>query len=421
MKKIIVLFSFIICFQTTITKSDHFEAKAEHAIAVEANTGKILYEKDATTPDAIASITKILTVYMVYQEIDKGNLTWDTEIDISDYPYHLTVNPEASNVPMEARKYTVRDLVNATMIASANSAAIALAEHIGGSEPKFVDMMSQQLKDWGIKDAKLVNASGLNNEILGDDIYPGSKKTDENMMSAKDVAIIAQHLINDYPDILNYSKKTSDNFDGVEMITSNKLLLEKDNPYGINGLKTGTTELAGASIVSTSNRNNMRIISVILNADNGIEDDNARFEATKDLLNYIYNQFEKIKVISQNQTYKDKSIKVSSSIFKKIAPISNSDFYIVKLKNEKPVKLTFTPKKTSIIAPIKSGQTVATLTFDDNHKIGDGYLNHDPSIKMVSPQTIDKNTIIEISIYHINQAFKDIKLKYYQLKKEYFR
>ncbi|AXJ12246.1 D-alanyl-D-alanine carboxypeptidase PBP3 [Streptococcus pluranimalium] len=421
MKKIIVLFSFIICFQTTITKSDHFEAKAEHAIAVEANTGKILYEKDATTPDAIASITKILTVYMVYQEIDKGNLTWDTEIDISDYPYHLTVNPEASNVPMEARKYTVRDLVNAAMVASANSAAIALAEHIGGSEPKFVDMMSQQLKDWGIKDAKLVNASGLNNEVLGDNIYPGSKKTDENMMSAKDVAIIAQHLINDFPDVLNYSKKTSKNFDGVEMITSNKLLLEKENPYGIDGLKTGTTELAGASIVSTSNKNNMRVISVILNADNGTEIDNARFDATKDLLNYIYNHFDFVKAISKNQTYQDKSVRISSSILKNISPIANSDFYIVKPKNEEYVNFSFNPQKTSINAPIKKGQNLATITFQDNYKIGDGYLSHPPSIAMVSPQDIDKNTIIEISIFHMKQVFNNIKLKYHHIQEEYFK
>ncbi|MEQ9764309.1 D-alanyl-D-alanine carboxypeptidase PBP3 [Streptococcus sp. ZJ151] len=421
MKKIIAFLSLLISFLPSLVTADEFKAKAEHAVAVEASTGKILYEKDATTPDAIASITKILTVYMVYREIDKGNLAWDTEVEISDYPYQLTVNPEASNVPMEARKYKVKDLVNATMIASANSAAIALAEHIGGSEPKFVDMMSQQLKEWGIRDAKLVNASGLNNQVLGDHIYPGSKETDENMMSAKDVAIIAQHLINDYPDVLTFSKKSKELFDGTEIITSNQLLLDDENTFEIDGLKTGTTELAGASIVATANKNNMRIISVVLNADNWKENDYARFEATKNILDNVYNRFEKVKVINKDQTYQDQSVPISSSIVEKIMPIASSDFYIVKPRTEKSIKLNFTPQKTKLTAPIIKNKTLATLAFQDDYKIGDGYLNQVPQVEMVSPKNIDKNGLIDISIFHLTQFMNNIKLKSYQIQEEYLK
>ena len=92
---------------------------------------------------------------------------------------------------MEARNYTVEELLEATLVSSANSAAIALAEKIAGSEKNFVDMMRAKLLEWGIKDATVVNTTGLNNETLGDNIYPGSNKDDENKLSAYDVAIVA--------------------------------------------------------------------------------------------------------------------------------------------------------------------------------------------------------------------------------------
>lgn len=396
MKKIIVLFSLLICFAPSFATADEFKAKAEHAIAVEANTGKILYEKDATTPDAIASITKILTVYMVYQEIDKGNLTWDTEIDISDYPYHLTVNPEASNVPMEARKYTVRDLVNAAMIASANSAAIALAEHIGGSEPKFVDMMSQQLKDWGIKDAKLVNASGLNNEVLGDNIYPGSKKTDENMMSAKDVAIITQHIIEDYPDLIKVSQQGSANFDGNLMITYNYML--EGMPYyraSVDGLKTGTTKKAGASFVATSTENGMRIISVVLNADDADKDELARFKATNEILDYVLSSYEKKTILKKGQTVDASTVAVRDGKKKTVKAVAADDLTVIRPINKKS-NLAFKPSRKSLTAPVKKNTEVGNFTFQDKNLVGNGYLGDLPSVSAKTKTAVEKSFFLKV-------------------------
>lgn len=217
MKKLITLImTFLLCLGSVAPafaaeKKKGFDAAAKHAIAVEATTGKILYEKDATTSTGIGSITKLLTAYMVYQAVDKGELKWNTKVNISDYPFELTVSSGVSNIPLDARKYTVKQLLDATLISSANSASIALAEEIGGTESKFVDKMKAQLKKWGITDAKIVNASGLNNSYLGDNIYPGSKSDEENTMSAKDVAIIAQHVIKEYPEILDITKKQKPN------------------------------------------------------------------------------------------------------------------------------------------------------------------------------------------------------------------
>lgn len=401
MKKTIVFLSLLTSFFTLSVKADNFKAKAKHAIAVEANTGKILYAKDATKPDAIASITKILTVYMVYKEIDKGKLNWDTKVAISDYPYQLTVNPEASNVPMEARQYTVAQLVNAAIVASANSAAIALAEHIAGSEPKFVDMMTQQLKKWGITDAKLVNASGLNNEVLGNHIYPNSKKTDENMMSAKDVAIIAQHIIKDYPNLIKVSQQSSAVFDGITMVTHNAML--KGMPYyraSVDGLKTGTTQKAGASFVATATENGMRIITVVLNADNADKDELARFKATGELLDYVDTHYQKKTILKKGQSLKDSCIKVRDGKATFVKAVAAKDLTVIQPINQ-PLTAHFKTSQTELTAPVKAKQTVGEFIVSDKHLVGDGYLGHLPSVTAKTKKHVERSVFLKVWWNHL--------------------
>lgn len=396
MKKIIIFFSIIICFTPSLVAAEEFEAKAEHAIAVEADTGKILYAKDAKKPDAIASITKILTVYMVYKEIDQGNLTWDTKVDISDYPYQLTVNPDASNVPMEDRKYTVKQLVDAAMIASANSAAIALAEHIGGSEPKFVDMMTKQLKEWGITDAKLVNASGLNNATLGDNIYPGSKKDEENMMSAQDVAIITRHIIEEYPELVKVSQQTSANFGDTLMTTYN--YMREGTPFyraSVDGLKTGTTVKAGASFVATSTENGMRIITVVLNADKGEEDVLARFIATNEILNYVTANYEKVDILKKGKGTTKSKVTVSDGKETSVKAVASKKLTVIRPIAEKSA-VHFKANKNELTAPIQKKDKIGTFTYEDNHLVGDGYLNSEPSVSAQASQDVERSFFLKV-------------------------
>ena len=322
-------------------QTDDFNVSAKHAIAVEATTGKVLYEKDATTPDGVASMTKILTAYMVYKAVDQGKITWDTDVDISDYPFNLTVDSEVSNVPLDSRKYTVKQLLDATLISSANSTAIALAEKISGSESAFVDTMTAQLKEWGITDAKLYNASGLNNKYLGDNRYPGSKADDENTMSALDVAIIADHLIKDYPQVLEITKQTETDFEGDNKLTTHNYMLEGQDNYreGIDGLKTGTTELAGASFVAHSNENGMSLITVVMNADNGEEDEAARFTATNELLDYVTQNWEIKTLNTKGQIVKKNDIKVADGDSQTISAKLESDLTVVQKINSKMMLL----------------------------------------------------------------------------------
>lgn len=399
MKKIFVFFAIFLTFLAVgskVSADDDFDVAAEHAIAVEATTGKVLYEKDATTPDGIASMTKILTVYLVYKAIDEGKLSWDTKVSISDYAYDLTANSDASNVPMEAREYTVEQLVNAAMVASANSAAIALAEQIGGTESKFVDMMKAQLEEWGITDATILNASGLNNSYLGDNIYPGSSSTDENMMSARDVAIIAQHLITEYPDILKITSQTTADFDGTTMNTYNYML--EGMPYersGVDGLKTGTTELAGASFVATSTENGMRIISVVMNADGWENDEYARFEVTNDLLDYVKSNYEMVTLVKAGKSYQSSKATVNDGKAKSVAAVASEDLKVVHRINT-DVSADFSTNADGYDAPITKGQKVGTITYNDTQIVGTGYLDSEPSVTAVAKTDVDRSIFFKV-------------------------
>ena len=374
-------------------QTDDFNVAAKHAIAIESTTGKVLYEKDATTPDGVASMTKILTAYMVYKAIDQGKITWDTEVDISDYPFNLTVDSEVSNVPLDFRKYTVKQLLDATLISSANSAAIALAEKISGTESAFVDTMKAQLKKWGITDAKLYNASGLNNKYLGDNRYPGSKPDDENTMSALDVAIIADHLIKDYPQVLDITKQGAVDFEGDNKLTTHNYMLEGQDNYreGVDGLKTGTTELAGASFVAHSNENGMSLITVVMNADNGGEDEAARFTATNDLLDYVV------------QHWKINNIKVADGVSKTVSAKLETDLTVVQKINSQ--NDTVNIKAKTVTAPIKKGDTIGTATYDDKDLVGTGYISDPPQVAVTANQSIKKSFFLKVWWNHIVNFF----------------
>lgn len=405
MKKLITLMmTFLLCLGSVAPafaadKKKGYDATAKHAVAVEANTGKILYEKDASTSTGIGSITKLLTAYMVYKAVDQGDLKWNSKVDISDYPFELTVSAGVSNIPLDARKYTVKQLLDATLIASANSASIALAEEIGGTESKFVDMMKAQLKDWGITDAKIVNASGLNNSYLGDNIYPGSKSDEENTMSAKDVAVIAQHVVKEYPEILDITKKTEADFDGVNKLKTSNYMLKGQPSYrkGVDGLKTGTTDLAGASFVAHSNESGMSIITVILNSDNTDTDDYARFTATNDLLNYVVYHWESKTIAKKGQAIGKSQASVLDGKSKQVTAVAKSDFNIIQkidANNNKHIKVT----TNQMQAPVKAGDKVGTATFEDKDLVGEGYLPNQgmPSMELVAGKEVKKSFFLKV-------------------------
>ena len=400
MKKIIFTLLTIFLFgSVNPVLAQDFDVAAKHAIAIEANTGKILYEKDATQPVEIASISKLITVYLVYEAIEQGKISLTTPVEISDYPYQLTTNSEASNVPLDARNYTVEELLDATLVSSANSAAIALAEKVAGSEKDFVDMMKAKLQEWGIQDATLVNSTGLNNETLGDNIYPGSKKDDENKLSAYDVAIVARNLILKYPQVLEITKKPSSTFAGMT-ITSTNYMLEDMPAYrgGIDGLKTGTTVKSGDSFVGTTEEKGMRIITVVLNANTQAGNPYSRFTATSSLLDYISSNYALQTVVKQGESYEDSKTSVVDGKDDNVTAVAKEDIKIVqRLGSRVQSSISYAPATNQPTAPLEAGTVVGHLTYDDKDLVGQGYVTSDrPSFEMVAEKNVEKAIFLKV-------------------------
>ncbi|MFZ1758403.1 MAG: D-alanyl-D-alanine carboxypeptidase PBP3 [Streptococcus suis] len=392
MRKIFLtlLTMFTLFLGITPVLAEDFSIAAKHAIAVEVSTGKVLYEQDAQTPASIASISKLLSVYLVYEALEKGEIQLDTMVDISDYPYSLTANTELSNVNLDARSYSVSDLLNASLITSSNSAIIALAEKIAGSEAAFVDKMKAKVAEWGITDATIVNTSGLDNSDLGENIYPGSKPDDSNQFSALDVAIIARRLILDYPQVLNITSLNAYDFGGYTYYSTNQMLSEGTHARGgVDGLKTGTSNSAGSSFVATTTQANMRIITVVLNATDGLTNSDNRFVETNNLMNYVYNNYSAITLVKKGEAFENSSVKLFNGTKASSPAVATADLVAIqKNTSEQPVTATFTSNQTEFDAPITSGTVVGQLKIVDNDLIGVGYLDNIAQIDMAIPTTI---------------------------------
>lgn len=371
------------------TLAEEFDVPAEHAIAVEVSTGKVLYEKKAQTTAPIASITKLLTVYLVYEAIQEGKISLDTRVDISEYAYQLTAST-VSNVNLDARNYSVQELLNAALIVSANSAAIALAEKIAGSEPAFVDLMKAKLTEWGFSDFKIVNASGLNNSYLEGNLYPGTSKEDENQLSALMIATIARRLILDFPQVLDITSQYSLNFDGYPYYSTNQMLRQGTHARaGVDGLKTGTTDKAGSSFVASTKQNNMRIITVVLDAKDGKENPDNRFIATNELMEFVYQNFHLQAVVEKDSPYKSSSMAVFNGQDHRSQAVADKNLNaVVRVGSEKSVSAKFTPIDGPLEAPISKAQSHGKLTLIDKDLIGSGYLGPQPSVDMVAAKTI---------------------------------
>ena len=385
-----LLTMFTLFLGITPVLAEDFSVAAKHAIAVEVSTGKVLYEQDSQTPASIASISKLLSVYLVYEALEKGEIQSDTMVDISDYPYSLTANTELSNVNLDARSYSVSDLLNASLITSSNSAIIALAEKIAGSEAAFVDKMKAKVAEWGITDATIVNTSGLDNSDLGENIYPGSKPDDSNQFSALDVAIIARRLILDYPQVLNITSLNAYDFGGYTYYSTNQMLSEGTHARGgVDGLKTGTSNSAGSSFVATTTQANMRIITVVLNATDGLTNSDNRFVETNNLMNYVYNNYSAITLVKKGEAFENSSVKLFNGTKASSPAVATADLLAIQNNtSEQPVTATFTSNQIEFDAPITSGTVVGQLKIVDNDLIGVGYLDNIAQIDMAIPTTI---------------------------------
>ena len=289
-------------------------------ILIEASTGKVLYEDNPDALLGIASMTKMMTEYLLLEAISQGSVSWADQYIVTNKTYEISQDFSLSNVALRnGESYSIQELYEAMVIKSANAAAIAIAETVAGSEANFVTMMNEKAEELDLQDFNFVNSSGLNNEDMHDYRPEGTGPEEENVMSARATAKLAQHLLIDFPEVLDTAsipnKVFREGTDAIYMTNTNFMLPSLEFEFEFeyedaDGLKTGMTDFAGYTFTGTAVRNEMRLISVVLNVtdDDGFGSANARFGATTDLLNFGFNNFTLDEIIPENVTIEDQEM-----------------------------------------------------------------------------------------------------------------
>ncbi len=245
--------------------------KVKAAYIIDAKSGQAVYAQNADEKLPIASLSKLMTLYLVEQALKKGQIKWDDQVPIQKEVRKMATSATLSVMPMPAKEhFTVKELFEATLVGSSNSGAIALGEYVAGSNAKFIAMMNAQAKRWHIA-ANFVSASGLDNTDLTT-YHLNLKGTDEqaqNMVSARAITTIARHLINEFPDVITTADQSKVKIHKYTVPTSVQIIKGQkfyDPRVPADGLKTGYTNQAGACLVATFKQNGRRMVATTLGA-----------------------------------------------------------------------------------------------------------------------------------------------------------
>lgn len=340
----VLVFAFMFCtlsFPASALTQE--EIPSPSAILIEPNSGKILFEKNADESRACASITKVMTLLLIMEAIEDGKISYDDVVTTSEHAKSMG----GSDIWLEVgEQMTVDEMIKATAVASANDAAVALAEHLCGSESDFVLKMNERAKELGMKNTVFKNCNGLDEE--------------GHLTSAYDVALMSAQLIK-HEKIFDYTTIWIDTLRGGEtqIVNTNKLLKSYD---GITGLKTGTTGQAGSCISATATRGDMSLVAVVLGSSTGIE----RFKDAASLLDYGFANYEVLNFSANDSKLKNIKVKDGMQSEAKLECVGAKSLVIEKgsSKNvEKNIKL-----KEELTAPVKKGDKAGTLEFTLDEK-----------------------------------------------------
>ena len=346
MKKIF-LFCFVFVFlMLNVSAVDVGLAKnSETAILIEATTGKILFEKDKDKKMAPASMTKIMTMLLTMEALESGKISLDEDVLISENAQKMG----GTQIYVEAgSNVKVEDLIKGIGIASANDAAVALAEKLGGTVENFVNMMNERAKELGCKNTTFKNPHGLDE--------------DGHLTSAYDMSLMARELVKH-----EYALKISSTYDEYITVSGENHWLVNTNKLvkfykGIDGLKTGYTDKAGYCLTSTMNKNNMRLISVVMKSSSK---DN-RSSDTIGMMEYGYSMYGS-EVIFKKSEYTGK-INISGSENKEYNYYLDNDVKLIVDKNTRDVNYSTKIKLDKLKAPLKKGTKVGELILEFEDK-----------------------------------------------------
>ena len=308
------------------------------------NSNEVIAAENANERVEPASLTKIMTAYMVFKALDNGHLKLNQTLPVSTKAWKA----EGSRMFIEPNKpVTVDELLHGLIIQSGNDAAIALAEGVAGSEETFAAMMNKEIAAMGLKDTHFVNSTGLPDP--------------EHYTTAHDLSIMASRLVNDFPEQYKRLYSTKEyTYNKITQPNRNRLLWL--DPH-VDGMKTGHTEAAGYCLVTSAKRDNMRLISVVL----GAPSDSARATESQKLLNYGFLLYESRLIYKQGQPVS--KLKVWKGHNDVLAATVAEDVYLTLPKGEySKVKATITSQQP-LIAPIRKGQEIGSIKFTLGDKV----------------------------------------------------
>jgi D-alanyl-D-alanine carboxypeptidase (penicillin-binding protein 5/6) len=328
-------------FASPIVMPDAPQIAAKGYVLMDYHSGKVLAEKEMNTKLSPASLTKMMTSYVIGQELERGNISLQDDVTISKNAWAKNF-PDSSKMFIEVgTTVKVEDLNRGIIIQSGNDACVAMAEHIAGSEDAFVDLMNAWADTIGMKDTNFANVHGLDDDSLYSTPY--------------DMALLGTALIRDVPDEYRIYAEKKYTYNGITQYNRNGLLWDKS--MNVDGIKTGHTSKAGYSLVSSATEGQMRLVAVVM----GTKSANARKSESKKLLSYGFRFFETVAPHAAGETFVEEKIWMGSK--DTVALGLDQDTYVTLPRGQaKNLKASFILEK-ELQAPIMKGDVVGKLYY----------------------------------------------------------
>ncbi|MBR3972507.1 MAG: D-alanyl-D-alanine carboxypeptidase [Oscillospiraceae bacterium] len=317
------------------------------AVLMDVTTGTVLYESNAHEPLAPASVTKVMTMLLIMEAIDSGKISWDDQVTASE----AAAAKGGSQIFLKVGEtMSVSDMVKSIAVSSANDCACAMAEHLAGSEPAFVDMMNTRATELGMNDTNFVNCTGLD-----DGAEAANHRT-----SAYDIALMSRELLKNHPDIKKFTTIWMDTVrDGTFGLSNTNKMVRFYS--GCTGLKTGFTSGAGYCLSASAEREGMELIAVVM----GAESSPARFAACKSMLDYGFANF----ALYTPALQEGASVPVTLGKSASVAVIPSGETALLVDKGQLNSVTADVTLEESVTAPVSLGQRLGTLTIRSGEQI----------------------------------------------------
>ena len=375
MKKLLILMLLLtFCIPVKANELD-LTPNGKYTILMEASSGKVLYNKKGNERVAVASLTKMMSLILFFEHLEKGGMTIDEKIVVSEN----AKNMGGTQIFLETNEQiSVKDLLKGVVMASANDAAVALAERVSGTEEAFVIEMNKKVKELGLKNTNFKNVTGLDEN--------------DHYSSAYDMALIAKELLT-HEEILNFSSVyedyiREDTANRTWVVNTNKLVRFYD---GADGLKTGYTDNALSCIAATAKKDNLRLIAINL----GYSSVTQRNTETMSLLDYGFNQYKADLLYSKGDVVT--AIDLDKASINKVNLLAEEDVVIISKKTDPKIKYEYEVNLNNYKYPLKKNTSIGTLYIKTDNKVI-------KKTNLITEKDINKINIIKLYF----SLFKDI-------------